>query len=178
MNPYRFVAPCLMVFIAFARAAAQEPPPAPPVPAPDAKAAPTVPPETQAAIDEALRGREYEKAIERIDAALPKAEKGEREYLLFERGLALLYSQKHEEAIKQFTAQLEAFPDGPWAQKARFRIADAHVALKQFDAAERIYEERVKQLVGDDRKARIARVYLDFAQEYFQPKDALIKPDF
>src|SRR5262245_37266112 len=101
-----------------------------------------------AAVDEALRGREYVKAIERIDVLLPAAEKADREYLLFRRGLALLYGQKPEDAIRQFTAQLEEFPGGEWAAKARFRTADAHVALKQFDAAERIYEERVKQLVG------------------------------
>ena len=80
---------------------------------------------TEIAITQALQAREYERAVELIDAALPAAVTGVREHLLYCRGLALLYAGQHEDALGQFAQQLEQFPDGPWAQKARFRKADA-----------------------------------------------------
>ncbi|MCH7872723.1 MAG: hypothetical protein IID33_13585 [Planctomycetes bacterium] len=129
-------------------------------------------------IDKALRGRQYSRAIELIDAALPAVEQAEREYLMFRRGLAQLYDGGHEAAIEQFSAQLAAFPDGEWSHKARFRTADARVALKQFEAAEKIYAERVRELIGDARKARHAQVYLEFAREFFKPSDQYTKPNY
>jgi uncharacterized protein YfaS (alpha-2-macroglobulin family)/TolA-binding protein len=129
-------------------------------------------------IDDALQRRDFVAAIQRIDAALPQAKGMVREYLLYRRGLALVLSNQPEDAIQQFEAQVKEFPDGAWAHKARFRTADAHASLKQHDAAEKIYADEVRMLVGDDRKARLARVYQDFAEEYFEPKDSLIKPDF
>ncbi len=141
--------------------------------APDAMAA-----EAEADINRALRGRAYQRAVELIDAALPDAKPASREGLLFRRGLALLYDDQATEAVAQFTRQIEQFPDGPWANKARFRMADAHVLLKQYDTAEQIYAARVRVLVGDERKARIAHVYLDFAKEFFEPRDSLVKPDY
>lgn len=129
-------------------------------------------------IDEDLRSREYAAAIAKIDAALKTARPEEREYLVYRRGLALFLGGKHVEAIAQFESQVKEFPQGLWRSKALFRKADAHAALKQFDAAEAIYAEAVREIVGDARKARIAQVYLDFAEEYFAPKDSLIAPDF
>jgi len=134
--------------------------------------------EPDAEINQALRSREYQRAIELIDSALAAADESAREHLLFRRGLALLYDNRHQEAIAQFDEQLKQFPGGAWAHKARFRKADAHVARKQFEAAERIYAARVRALVGDERKSEVAQVYLGFAEEYFEPSDTLTKPDY
>ncbi|UCG15334.1 MAG: tetratricopeptide repeat protein [Phycisphaerales bacterium] len=130
------------------------------------------------AITHALHAREYERAVELVDAALPAAETADREHFMYYRGLALLHAGRHEDALQQFAEQLEQFPDGPWAPKARFRKADAHVALKQFEAAERIYGDCVRALVGEGRRAEIAKVYLEFAEEYYSPPEALTKPDY
>lgn len=129
-------------------------------------------------INDALWQRDYARAVQLIDQALPAAKVADREYLMFRRGVALYYRGDHAGAIAAFKQQLDAYPDGPWAHKARFRTADAHVAMKQFAEAEAIYARRVRELVGDGRKAEIARVYLEFADEYFSPKDALIQADF
>ncbi|HUU98454.1 MAG TPA: MG2 domain-containing protein, partial [Phycisphaerae bacterium] len=136
------------------------------------------PGDPDAEINQALRSREYQRAIELLDSALAAADESAREHLLFRRGLALLYDNRHQEAIARFDEQLKQFPDGAWAHKARFRKADGHVALKQFEAAERIYAERVRALVGDERKGQVAQVYLGFAEEYFEPSDTLTKPDY
>ncbi len=132
----------------------------------------------QETVDQALRSREYEQAAERIERALAEAPEGEREFLMFRRGLALLYAGKHEAAIEAFARQLKAFPQGEWSHKARFRTADAHVALRQFEAAEKIYAERVRELIGDARKARQAGIYLGFADEFFAPSDKYTQPDY
>ena len=78
-----------------------------------------------AKITRALQSRAYEQAIQLIDEALPAADQPARENLLYRRGLALLYAGRHQEAIEQLLRQLEAFPAGAWAAKARFRQADA-----------------------------------------------------
>lgn len=131
-----------------------------------------------AAIQRALRMREYQQAIELIDQAIADAVPEQREFLLYRRGLANHYLGNHPEAIREFAAQLAAYPEGPWAIKARMRMADAHVARREFDAAEKIYAERVRELIGPARKAQLARTYIDFADEYFKPTDSLSAPNF
>ena len=121
------------------------------------------------AIQRALRMRDYSQAIRLIDDALGAATPHEREFLMYRRGLALNYLDNHQEAIDQFAAQLAAFPDGPWAIKARMRMADAHVARHEYEAAEKIYAERVRELVGPERKKALAQTYIEFADEYFEP---------
>ncbi|MFH1748098.1 MAG: tetratricopeptide repeat protein, partial [Planctomycetota bacterium] len=129
-------------------------------------------------IDHALQSRDYTHAIALVDELLPAAHGAIQEHLLYRRGLALFYADQFKEAIGQFERQLEQFPDGIWANKARFRQADAHAALKEFDQAERIYGERVALLVGNTRKGELARVYMKFAEEYFAPPDSLTRPDY
>lgn len=130
------------------------------------------------AIQRALRMREYPQAIRLIDDAIPGAPSEQREFLMYCRGLALGHLDNHQEAIDQFAAQLAAFPEGQWAVKARMRMADAHVARREYEAAEKVYAERVRELVGPERKKQLAQTYLDFADEYFEPTDSLSAPDF
>ncbi|GAG20548.1 unnamed protein product, partial [marine sediment metagenome] len=63
------------------------------------------------------------------DAALPRAEAAGREHLLYHRGLALLYDGRPAEALGQFAKQLDQFPEGSWAGKARFRKADVLLSV-------------------------------------------------
>lgn len=133
---------------------------------------------TDAAVHRALRMRDYRAAIDEIDRLLPEADAAQREFLRYRRGLALYYLDEFQEAIDQFQKQLEAFPDGRWAIKARMRMADAHVARREFEAAEKIYAERVRTLIGPERKTALAKTYIAFADEYFKPTDSLSKSDY
>ncbi len=132
----------------------------------------------EAAINAALREREFDRAATLIDGRLSDAPAGEQEFLWYRRGLAFLLAEKFGPAISAFDEQLRRFPDGPWAQKALLRKADAHVGLKQFEQAEQIYARAVADLVGAERKGKLAQVYLDFANEYFKPSEAYLKPDY
>jgi len=78
---------------------------------------------------------------------------------------------KHREAITAL-APLAAGPqDGPWYRKARFLTARAHVELREYEAAEKIYEVEAERLLSEDRKREIAGLIVSFA-------DALAKkPD-
>lgn len=177
MKPCRWMLLPLLTLLLPVVSAQSSAPGALPVKAQDGAHAPDRPAAVDP-IDDALRGREYAVAIQKIDEALKTAPAEQREYLLYRRGLAFFLTGKQAEAIAQFDAQVKEFPAGLWRSKALFRKADAHAALKQFDAAEAIYAAAVRELVGDARKAKIAQVYLDFAGDYFAPKDNLIKPDF
>ncbi|MBX3394228.1 MAG: tetratricopeptide repeat protein [Phycisphaerae bacterium] len=129
-------------------------------------------------INRALRGREYDRAVALIEKALSSATPDSREFLLYRQGLSLQYSGKLSDAIAVFERQISEFPAGAWTIKARMHIADAHFALKQFVEAEKIYAARIAELVSEGRKGEIAKVYLEFADEYFKPKDSLLQPNY
>ncbi|MGD8452314.1 MAG: tetratricopeptide repeat protein [Phycisphaerae bacterium] len=126
----------------------------------------------------AMRNREYDRAAQLIDAALPAAEPEDQEYLLYRRGLALLYGGKPAEALTQFAEQIERFPEGAWTSKARFQQADAHAAMHDFEAAQQLYGKWVRELLSEGRKAAVADIYLKLADGYFSPPATLRQPDY
>ena len=138
------------------------------------------------AINGALQDRHYNEAVTLIDERLralhgresDAALDQEREYLLYRRGLARLYSAQYAPAIETFRRQLDRYPDGRWRAKARFRLAESHVQRGEHRAAEAIYAEEVRRLVGPARKDRLAQVYVAFADDFFSPKDRFTKPDY
>jgi len=131
-----------------------------------------------APVEAALQARDYAEAIRRADTALAAADGDAREPLLYRRGLALFYAERFEEAIAAFDAQAREFPEGAWRAKARFRQADALVRLSRYGPAQEIYAAEVSRLLGAERKASLADVYIRFARDYFAPQDALTAPNY
>ncbi|MCK5547612.1 MAG: tetratricopeptide repeat protein, partial [Thermoplasmata archaeon] len=73
---------------------------------------------------------------------------------------------------------IKEYPKGKWFYKARFRQAAAYLAKKEYQAAEKIFEEEAERLMSGKRKDRIAEVYIKFAEESISPPDKLTKPDY
>ncbi len=118
----------------------------------------------------AMQEAQFEEAIEALDQ-IPAADKQVGAEAMYLKGLAQFYLQKYQATVDTLDAQLAAHPDSDWFHKARFLKARALVALRQFQAAEVIYEQEANRLLSTARKQEIAGVILSFA-------DALAtKPD-
>ena len=119
--------------------------------------------------EELLADRNYAKAFALLQE-LSNKEKEEQDYVLFLMGNARFYQKQYEEALELYRNVVTEYPESAWKQKAIFKQAECYMQLKQFEQAEKIYEQEVIRLVSPERKEQIAQVYLDFAEEYFTGK--------
>ncbi len=119
---------------------------------------------------ELLGDRKYADAIPLLQTVLDQEGTGAKDAVLFFIGNAYFYQGEYETASEWYARILAEYPDSAWKAKAVFKQAECYLKLKQFDRAERIYEQEVIRLVSPERKERIAKVYLDFAEEYFSGK--------
>jgi TolA-binding protein len=119
--------------------------------------------------EELLADRNYPEAFAALQQLSEKG-KEQPDYLLLLMGNALFYQKQYHKAIELYERLIVEYPESVWKQKALFKQADCYMQLKQFDQAEKIYEQEVIRLVSPERKERIAEVYLKFADEYFTGK--------
>lgn len=119
---------------------------------------------------ELLGDRKYADAIPLLQTVLEQKETGAKDEVLFFIGNAYFYQAEYETAIEWYARILSEYPDSAWKAKAAFKQAECYLKLKQFDQAEHIYEQEVIRLVSPERKEQIAKIYLDFAEEYFSGK--------
>lgn len=138
---------------------------------------------------EAMASRDYARARARFEELLrqhPKATEATEAAFLIAK--AELLAGKHEAAIDAARSFIERHPDARLAQKARFVMADAFVALRRFDDAAVAWRERADFLEGPDYRRKLSGLYLDLAREAFKgyqrgregdPMDPLRRePDF
>ena len=124
--------------------------------------------DTLATAEALLADRNYAEAVDVLETLCQKeSAREDRDYLLLLLGHAQFYQQQYAAALEHYRQLVVDYPDSPWKSKALFKQADCYAALKQFEPAEAIYEREVRALVSPERKARIAGVYLKFAEDYF-----------
>jgi uncharacterized protein YfaS (alpha-2-macroglobulin family)/tetratricopeptide (TPR) repeat protein len=139
-------------------------------------------PRIGAAIHDALQSREFARAVKLIDAESAKAG-APVDYLLYLKGRALIEAGKLDEAVAAFTAIEEKHPDSEWVSRARFGRADVLVRARNYQAAGQIYKAEAERLLSRDRKDELAKIYLEFADRYFDGVPAkdpaqTLHPDF
>jgi len=128
-----------------------------------------------AEIRTAFQDHNYDDAARGLEALLQQAPE-RPDYWLYLKGLAQLYDGGHKAAIATLSALERQHTASPWFHKARFARAEAHVALRQFDAAEGIYEAEAETLLSPGRKDELAAALLVFADKLATPADES-KPD-
>ena len=129
------------------------------------------------AIAEAMQDQDFRTAIERIDQTLNEGE-GPSDYLVYLKGRAFYHQKEYTRAIEIFDGFAKTFPDSPWIRRVEFAKAMAHARGRDFRAAQDIYRNEAEFLLSADRKNEIAEIYLQFAHEFYKPKDETTKPDF
>ena len=115
---------------------------------------------------EFMAAREYQEAAEVLQTLLQQEseKKDEQLYLL---GNTYFYRKEYERALDWFQQLRRDYPSSRWISKALFRQAECYTRLKRYQQAETIYAKEVAHLVSPERKEELAKIYLNFAEEYF-----------
>jgi len=118
---------------------------------------------------EQLADRDYRAAAATFDKLSKEVPEGqERAEAIFLLAQARLLGGDALGAIDTWGRYSERYPDSAYASKARFLMADAFAALgREKDAAE-IYRERVSFFTGEGYRKKLARLYLDLAEEAYE----------
>ena len=111
----------------------------------------------------ALQSKQFREAVKLIDSTMSSVT-GDKDFLLYLKGLALFYNKNYSEAISPCDQVIKDYPKTAWYRKALFLKAQAYIQLKRFEEAERIYDGEVRRLLSETRKEEMAMVYFRFAE--------------
>ncbi|MCU0978437.1 MAG: outer membrane protein assembly factor BamD [Pirellulaceae bacterium] len=100
------------------------------------------------------------------------------DHLLYLKGRAAYYQNKHDAAVAVFEDLGKRFPDSPWARPAKWAAAAALVRKGDYRAAELIYRAQTEWLLSPDRKQELAEIYVDLAAALFDPPQRDRQPDY
>lgn len=128
---------------------------------------------------QAMRDRDFEQASTQLDKTLADADAQHRDEAAYLKALALSLAKQYDKAVAAADAALTRFPDSPWATKTIFLKAQCLIQLRRVPGvadAEKIYEQQTHRLLSAERKAEIARVLIDFAEQLCLKPDPA-KPD-
>jgi len=160
MFPARFLALLLTWWLA-APALGGDKPVAPGATATDA-------PLVAAGIRALMQDAQYAEAVAAIDVEAKKAS-APADYLGYLKGRALYLDRKYDAAVAAFQQVEAQSPQSTWLRRARFGEALSHARKGDFAKAEAIYRKQAEHLLSADRKQQIADIYLQFADDYFDP---------
>jgi len=140
-----------------------------------APAAPVLPGEVVAAMQEGHYG-EAVSALVRLKADA-KTKEAEKPYYALIQGIAERLDGKVADARDTLKGAIEAAPKGPWAAKLRFELAALELSAGRFSEAEQLARAEAETLLAGDRKDRLAEVYHAFARRLLKPDEPVQKPD-
>ncbi|WP_372716811.1 tol-pal system YbgF family protein, partial [Novipirellula sp.] len=135
------------------------------------------------AIHDAMQSREFNDAGKLIEKALAEKAVESRDYLLYLKANALAESGGHDDALAAYETLEKQYPDSVWVPRARFGRAHVMVLRHQYKDAGAIYAAEAQRLLSRDRKDELAKLYLEYADRYFdgiasEDPSNLKKPDY
>jgi len=136
----------------------------------DAPPAAAVEPPVPGDVRAALQDRRYADAVRALDRLVRQGREA-ADYWLYLKGLAQSYAGLQADAVATLGGLEEQYPQSLWAQKARFARAEAYLALRQYEMAERIYDAGARRLMDPARKEALAGVLIALADKLSTPKD-------
>lgn len=118
-------------------------------------------------IHEAMQSRRYLDAVKSIETELQKDDVQSADYLMYLKGVALSEQGQREDATKTFLELEKQFPNSDWISRSRFGRAAIAVSNRQYNEAGLIYRQEAERLLSRDRKDELAKIYLEFADRFF-----------
>ncbi|RMH01883.1 MAG: outer membrane protein assembly factor BamD, partial [Planctomycetota bacterium] len=149
----------LIAFLSSAPAAAQEPAPA----AAGESALPDLPVIPEALRRALLHGR-HQEAVE-LARSLEESEPEQAGLWVYLQGLAFERAGDPARARDLFRRVETEYPTSGWADKARFRRAEAHARLGEWSEAEQVWEQAAGELRSAGRQGELAAIYLRIADD-------------
>ena len=119
-----------------------------------------------------MADRDFGGAERRLEAFVKRWRKGEaveEAALLLAR--ARLAAGRPQDALDTLRALVESAPEGLWTEKARWLMADAYAALRNWKGAADVLQARGEFLASDDHRRAVADLYLEVADEAFRGKE-------
>ena len=123
-------------------------------------------------IRELMQDAKYAEAVTAIEAEAKKPD-APGDYLGYLKGRALYLDKKYDEAVAAFQQVQAQFPESVWLRRAQFGEGLSHARKGDFAKAEAIYRKQAEYLLSAERKQEIADIYLQFADDYFDPPGLL-----
>lgn len=87
------------------------------------------------------------------------------QYSLWLKALALYKIPDLDKALEICLSSMKRGDKNPWIYKIRFLAADIYLKKKDFEKAEKIYQEEATRLLSGNRKEEIAGIYIQFAEK-------------
>ncbi|GAA4459983.1 tetratricopeptide repeat protein [Novipirellula rosea] len=140
-------------------------------------------PDLDRAIHDAMQSRKFDTAVKLIEKSLDDKAVASRDYLLYLKANALAESGVHDDALAAYETLEKQYPDSAWVPRARFGRAHVMVLRHQYKDAGAIYAAEAERLLSRDRKDELAKLYLEYADRYFEgiaseDPSQLKKPDY
>ncbi len=132
---------------------------------------------------DAMQSKSYGEAVKLIETAIGSGNSEHADYLRYLQGIARTEDEKLDQAIETFERLEQEFPESDWISRSRFGRANVYVLRRQYIDAGRIYQQEAERLLSQDRKDKLAQIYLEFADRYYEgvPADdpsKTRKPDY
>ncbi|MBI2899259.1 MAG: tetratricopeptide repeat protein [Planctomycetes bacterium] len=120
--------------------------------------------------EEALKDRDYKKAVELFTKAHDGAKEG-RDRILYLLATACQHAGRFDDGIAACDRLLREHPNSVWVYKTHFKKGDLLAAKKEHELAARLAEERVRAVASPERRKAIATIYVEAAREFLVPKE-------
>jgi uncharacterized protein YfaS (alpha-2-macroglobulin family)/TolA-binding protein len=124
---------------------------------------------------EKIRDRQYQEASVLLEKLLTQQESEELFYLL---GNTYTLSGEYEKARQVLQKLKEKYPQSLSLFKSEYKIADTYIQERNFKEAYQIYFTQVQRLTSYERKAKLAEIYLKYADLFYKPSDLDKAPDY
>ncbi|WP_182868017.1 tetratricopeptide repeat protein [Rhodopirellula sp. JC639] len=136
-----------------------------------------------AAVHDAMQDRRYQDAIKAIESQLQENGVEAADYLLYLKALALSHLDRGNDAVAAYLDLERRFPGSDWISRSRFGRAAVAVSNRQYNVAGEIYRAEAERLLSRGRKDELAKIYLEFADRFFEGVPAsepigVKKPDY
>lgn len=133
------------------------------------------------AIHDAMQSKSYGEAVKLIESSLD--DNKHADYLRYLQGVAFTEAKQYDEALNAFAELESQHPKSSWISRSRFGRANVHVLRRDYIQAGEIYQAEAERLLSRGRKDTLAKIYLEFADRYFDgvPADdpsKAKKPDY
>ena len=125
-------------------------------------------PKLPANLHDAMQSKEFNKAIELIDAGIQKGDIEAVDYWFYLKGRAQTELKQYDPAMATLRNLEQRFPKSRWLARSRFQRAEVFVRQRNYRAAGAIYQNEAKRLLSDGRKDELASIYLEFADRHFE----------
>ena len=122
--------------------------------------------------EQAMQVKNFDRALQLLDQHLADDKAERKDYTTYLKALTQFHQNKKDASIATCDDLLAKHPKSDWKRKALFLKSRCLADQKRFEDAQKIYEAEANRLFSADRKEGLAKVLIEFGDEFcIKPKD-------